>query len=69
MRTLVLDTRVAIAWYLPEAFASAARSHQKQLLEGRVRFAVPSLHFWEMAIVLRTYVRRRKLTPSLAEEI
>ena len=37
--------------------------------DGRVRFVVPSLHFWEMANVLRTYVKRRELTPSLAEEI
>lgn len=69
MRTLVLDTSVALAWYLPEAFAPAARSWQKQLLEGRVRFVVPSLHFWEMANVLRTYVRRRELTPSLAQDV
>jgi predicted nucleic acid-binding protein len=61
VRTLVLDTSVAIAWYLPETFATAARSYQKQLLDGRVRFVVPSLHFWEMAKVLRTYVRRREL--------
>lgn len=69
MKTLVLDTSVAIAWYLPEAFAPAARHWQKQLLEGRVRFVVPSLHFWEMANVLRTYVKRRELTPTLAGEI
>ncbi|MBP7674738.1 MAG: type II toxin-antitoxin system VapC family toxin [Thermoanaerobaculia bacterium] len=69
MRSLVLDTSVAIAWYLPDAFAPAARSWQKQLLEGRARLVVPSLHFWEMANVLRTYVKRRELTPSLAEEI
>ncbi len=69
MRPFVLDTSVAIAWYLPESFAPAARSYQKQLLEGRVRLVVPSLHFWEMANVLRTYVKRRELTPSLAEEI
>lgn len=69
MRSLVLDTSVAIAWYLPEAFAPAARSYQKQLLDGGVRLVVPSLHFWEMANVLRTYVKSRELTPSLAEEI
>lgn len=69
MRTLVLDTSVAIAWYLPESFAPAARSYQRQLLDGRIRLLVPSLHFWETANVLRTYVRRRELTPSLAEEI
>lgn len=69
MRPLVLDTSVALAWYLPESFAPAARNYQKQLLDGRVRFVVPSLHFWEMANVLRTYVKRREVAPSLAEEI
>ncbi len=69
MRSLVLDTSVAIAWYLPEAFATAARSYQTQLLDGRLRLIVPSLHFWEVANVLRTYVRRGELTASLAGEI
>lgn len=69
MRTLILDTSVAIAWYLPETFAAAARRFQAQLLDGRMRFVVPSLHYWEMANVLRTYVRRHELDPNLAADI
>ena len=69
MRTFVLDTSVAAAWYLPEAFATAARRWQARLLEGRVRLVVPSLHYWELANVLRTYVRRAELSPDLAAEI
>lgn len=69
MRALVLDTSGAIAWYLPDAFAPAARSWQRHLLDGRVRFVVPSLHFWEMANVLRSYVKRRELAPSLAQDV
>ena len=69
MTTRVLDTSVAIAWYLPEAVGRKARKWRDLLIEGRVRFIVPSLHYWEMANVLRTYVRRGELTEALATEI
>jgi len=61
VRSLVLDTSVAIAWYLPETFRSAARAWQSQLLDGRVRLVVPGLHYWEFGNVLRTYVMRSEL--------
>jgi predicted nucleic acid-binding protein len=69
VKTLVLDTSVAAAWYLPEAFAAAARLWQARLLEGQVRLVVPSVHYWELANVLRTYVRRAELDAGLAAEI
>jgi predicted nucleic acid-binding protein len=69
LKSFVLDTSVAAAWYLPETFASAARSWQAQLLGGRVRLIVPSLHYWELANVLRTYVRRAEIDAPLATEI
>ncbi len=69
MRTYVLDTSVAVAWYLPERFAGAARTWQRQLLENRVRLLVPALHFWEIGNVLRTYVRRAELDSALAQEV
>lgn len=69
MRTYVLDTSVAVAWYLPEWFAGAARKWQRQLLENRVRLLVPALHFWEIGNVLRTYVRRAELDAALAQEV
>ncbi len=69
MTTLVLDTNVAAAWYLPETFSAAARRFQDQLLAGRIRLLVPSLHYWEFANVLRTYVRRGELAAALALEI
>lgn len=68
MRTLVLDTSVAIAWYLPEDFQPAAREWQRRALDDEVRFVVPGFHFWELANVLRTYVRRREIDPELASE-
>ena len=69
MRSLVLDTSVAIAWYLPEAFRAAARVWQSRLLDGRVRLVVPGLHYWEFGNVLRTYVMRSELEADLAEQI
>lgn len=69
MTSFVLDANVAAAWYLPESFSLAARGWRDRLLDGRVRLVVPSLHFWEIANVLRTYVRRGELAPALAEEI
>ncbi len=69
MTTHVLDTSVAIAWYLPEAFSEAARRWQTRLLRDEVGLCVPGLHYWEFGNVLRTYVRRGELTQELAQEI
>lgn len=69
MNTYVLDTSVAVAWYLPERFSPAAKQWRARLLEQEVRLVVPSLHFWELGNVLRTYVRRGELEPELAHEV
>jgi len=69
MSRYVLDTSVAIAWYLPEAFADAARAWQNGMIEKRVQFVVPTLHYWEFANVLRTHVRGKALDGDLAREI
>jgi predicted nucleic acid-binding protein len=65
----VLDTSVAVAWYLPESFAGAAREWQRRLLDGQVSLLVPRLHYWEFANVLRTYVRRGEIDADTASEI
>ena len=65
----VLDTSVAIAWYLPESFAPAAKRWQRMLLDGKAELYVPSMQYWEFANVLRTYVRRRALDADTAREI
>jgi predicted nucleic acid-binding protein len=65
----VLDTNVALAWYLPETFAREARQWRERFLSGQIKFIVPSLHFLEFANVLRTYVRRGELSEDLAVEI
>ena len=69
MNEYVLDTSVAIAWYLPEDFSPSARTWQQRLLAGQVVLVVPGLHFWEFANVLRTYVRRGELDESLAHDV
>jgi len=69
MSRFVLDTSVAAAWYLPEVFADASRVWQAGMLEARIQFLVPSLHYWELANVLRTHVRDRTLDAALATDI
>ncbi len=69
MTRRVLDASVAIAWYLPETFSSDARRWRSRLIEGEIRLLVPSLHYWEVGNVLRTYVRRGELEESVAHEI
>lgn len=69
MNAYVLDTSVAIAWYLEESFAPRARHWQDRLLAGKVTMLVPSLHFLEFGNVLRTLVKRREIQHELAREI
>lgn len=69
MRTFVLDTSVAVAWYLPEVFSEPARAWQSRLLDGEIRLVAPSLHYWEVANVLRTNVRKGDVEEDLAVEI
>ena len=66
---IVLDTSVAVAWYLDETGCEAARKWQTACLAGHIDVLVPSLHDLEFANVLRTYVRRRELTAAQAEAI
>lgn len=65
----VLDTSVAIAWYLPESFSPAAREWQRRVLDDGISLVVPGLHYWEFANVLRTYVRRGELNAEIASEL
>ncbi len=66
---VVLDTSVALAWYLNESFSQPARHWQERILSGTVHAMVPLLHYEEFANVLRTCVRRGELQADLAEDI
>ena len=69
LNAYVLDTSVAVAWYLDEVFSRSARVWQERVLAGKVILIVPSLHYWEFANVLRTLVLRHELSEALAREI
>jgi predicted nucleic acid-binding protein len=69
MTSFVLDTSVAGAWYLPEPFAAEARAYRDRLIRGEIRLLVPSLHYWELGNVLRTYARRGAFRAEVAREI
>lgn len=66
---IVLDTSVALAWYLNESFSPAARQWQERILAGAVHAMVPALHYQEFANVLRTAVRRKEIEAPLAEDL
>lgn len=65
----VVDTSVAVAWYLPESFSAAARRWQRRMLDGSAELLIPSLHYWEFANVLRTRVRRGELDAGSAADV
>ena len=69
MNRYVLDTSVAVAWYINESFSPAARRWQERLFQGKISLLVPALHYLEFANVLRTLVMRRELDTELAREI
>jgi predicted nucleic acid-binding protein len=69
MNNYVLDTSVAIAWYLDEPFSASARVWQERFLTGKITLLAPSLHYWEFANVLRTLVQRREIAEDLARDI
>ncbi len=68
MNAYVLDTSVAIAWYLDEVFSPAAGFGKSGSgREGHLHCPLPPL--LEFANVLRTLVWRRELQEELAREI
>lgn len=69
MMKRVLDTSVACAWYLPEAFSETARIWHRKMVDGEVQLLVPALHALEFGNVLRTYVRRGEIAADLAKDI
>lgn len=66
MTHLVLDTSVAVAWYLPESFSARAGDWQERLREGTHRMVVPGHHYWEFGNVLHTHTRRGDLSTEEA---
>jgi predicted nucleic acid-binding protein len=69
LTTRVLDTSVAVSWYLPQPNRAGARVWYQRLLDQEVRFLVPNLHFWELGNALRTQNRVGALEAGLAARI
>lgn len=69
MKLHVLDTSVAISWYLPETFSDRSRWWLQAMRQGSHQFIVPSHHYWEFANVMRTHVRLRQLEAEAAMRI
>ncbi len=69
MKSFVLDTSVAVAWFLPEIFSSEAREWRSRMIKKDVEFFVPNLHFYEFGNVLRKYILFRDISEEIAREI
>jgi predicted nucleic acid-binding protein len=69
MTRRILDTSVAVAWYLPEPWAAPAREWRRRLMQGELELLVPQLHWYEFGNVLRKYVVLRDLDPAAAEAV
>lgn len=69
MSSYILDTSVAVSWYIDEIFSESARNYQKQLINHQDRFYVPPLHFLEFSNVLRTLTLKKILSALSAQEI
>lgn len=69
MSNFILDTSVAVNWYINEVFSESARYSQTQLIQNQDRFYVPPLHFLELSTVLRTLVLKKILSVTSAENI
>ncbi len=69
MTSVVLDTSVAVAWFLPEVFSSEAREWRSRMIKKDVEFYVPYLHFYEFGNVLRKYFLFRDISREIAQEI
>jgi predicted nucleic acid-binding protein len=67
MTRRILDTSVAVAWYLPEPWALSAREWRRRFMSGEVELLVPHLHLYEFGNVLRKYVLLRDLDAPAAE--
>ncbi len=69
IKKAILDTSVAVVWYLPESFTDKAKKWHEKLLEGEVQLYVPTLHYYEFANVLRKYCVFRNMDADTAKEI
>ncbi len=62
MNVYVVDTSVAIKWYIPEPLSDRVVQYLKQLQQGQVEFLSPDLIVAEMGNILWKKFRRGELT-------
>lgn len=68
-RPLVVDTSVAVKWFLDEPHASRALDVWRAIQHGAYRPVVPDLVYPEFANTIWKHVRRHRLDPSDGEVI
>ncbi len=65
---VVADCSVTGAWFLPDEATAAATTLLERVLAGDIELAEPALWHYESVNLLRSAVRRRRLTPAAARE-
>jgi predicted nucleic acid-binding protein len=65
---LVADCSVTGAWFLPDEVTAPATELLERILAGDVELVEPALWYYESANLLRSAVRRRRLTTAAARE-
>lgn len=69
MSNFILDTSIAVSWYIEEVFSESARHYQTQLINNQNRFYIPALHFLEFSNVLRSLTLNKILSRKTADQI
>jgi len=64
MNEIVVDCSVAASWILPDEYSGAAENLLGRLLQRKPRLVVPELWIYEVLNVLRSAVRRKRLTAA-----
>ena len=61
-RQIIIDSSVAIKWYLPDEFSDSALKIKSAFAKGTILIAVPLLFFYEINNILRTTIKNLRIT-------
>ena len=61
-RQIIIDSSVAIKWYLPDEFSDSDLKIKSAFAKGTILIAVPLLFFYEINNILRTTIKNLRIT-------
>lgn len=59
---IIIDSSVAIKWYLPDEYDDQALKIKSDFTEGTIIIVVPMLFFYEISNILRTTTKSLRIT-------